>query len=170
MARLKKLPKFVKLRKPEKQVKNLFDLKAFAEVAAKSAAEKNELGAYLEVIDEGEGISTYLFEAKKLGYQGWRWSVTIFQSDPVTEPSLCEVVMVPGEDSLVAPKWVPWSERLADYQALQLELERQAFIDAANAIDEEEAAKAAAESDDVEEDAEQELAVADLEPSEDAKN
>jgi hypothetical protein len=75
--------------------------------------------------------------------------------------------MVPGEDSLVAPKWVPWSERLADYQALQLELERQAFIDAANAIDEEEAAKAAAESDDVED---SELAVADLEPSEDAKN
>jgi hypothetical protein len=64
--------------------------------------------------------------------------------------------MVPGEDSLVAPKWIPWSERLADYQALQLELERQAFIDAANAIDEEEAAK--------------ELAVTDLEPSEDAKN
>lgn len=170
MARLKKLPKFVKLRKPEKQVKNLFDLKAFAEVAAKSAAEKNELGAFIEVIDEGDGISTYLFEAKKLGYQGWRWSVTIFQADPVTEPSLCEVVMVPGEDSLVAPKWVPWSERLADYQALQLELERQAFVDAANAIDEEEAAKAAAESDDVEEGAEQELSVADLEPSEDAKN
>jgi hypothetical protein len=64
--------------------------------------------------------------------------------------------MVPGNDSLIAPKWVPWSERLADYQALQLELERQAFIDAANAIDEEEAAK--------------ELAVADLEPSQDAKN
>jgi hypothetical protein len=64
--------------------------------------------------------------------------------------------MVPGNDSLIAPKWVPWSERLADYQALQLELERQAFLDAANAIDEEEAAK--------------ELAVADLEPSEDAKN
>jgi hypothetical protein len=168
MARLKKLPKFVKLRKPEKQVKNLFDLKAFAEVAAKGAAEKNELGAYLEVIDEGEGISTYLFEAKKLGYQGWRWSVTIFQADPLTEPSLCEVVMVPGEDSLVAPKWVPWSERLADYQALQLELERQAFIDAANAIDEEEAAKAAALESDVVEDSE--LAVADFEPSEDAKN
>jgi len=156
MAKIKKLPKFVRLLRPEKQVKNLFDLKAFAEVAAKSAAEKNEIGAFIETVDEGEGISTYLFEAKKLGYLGWRWSVTIYQADPVTEPSLCEVVMVPSADSLVAPQWVPWSERLADYQALQLELERQAFIDAANAIDEEEAAKA--------------LAVADLEPSEDAKN
>jgi len=156
MAKIKKLPKFVRLLRPEKQVKNLFDLKAFAEVAAKSAAEKNEIGAFIETVDEGQGISTYLFEAKKVGYLGWRWSVTIYQADPVTEPSLCEVVMVPGADSLVAPQWVPWSERLADYQALQLELERQAFIDAANAIDEEEAAKASA--------------VADLEPSEDAKN
>ena len=155
MARVKKLPKFVKLLRPEKQVKNLFDLKAFAEVAAKSAADKNELGSFIESVDDSEGISTYLFESKKLGYLGWRWSVTIFQADPVSEPSLCEVVMVPGDDSLVAPKWVPWSERLADYQALQLELERQAFIDAANAIDEEEAAKASA--------------VADLEPGEDAK-
>ncbi len=66
MARVKKLPKFVKLLRPEKQVKNLFDLKAFAEVAAKSAAEKNELGSFIESVDEGEGISTYLFEAKKL--------------------------------------------------------------------------------------------------------
>jgi hypothetical protein len=156
MAKIKKLPKFVRLLRPEKQVKNLFDLKAFAEVAAKAAADKNELGAFLETVDEGEGISTYLFEAKKLGYLGWRWSVTIYQADPVTEPSLCEVVMVPGVDSLVAPQWIPWSERLADYQALQLELERQAFIDAAIAIDEEEAAKA--------------LAVTDLEPSEDSKN
>ena len=156
MAKIKKLPKFVRLLRPEKQVKNLFDLKAFAEVAAKSAAEKNEIGAFIETVDEGQGISTYLFEAKKVGYLGWRWSVTIYQADPITEPSLCEVVMVPGADSLVAPQWVPWSERLADYQALQLELERQAFIDAANAIDEEEAAKASA--------------VADLEPSEDAKN
>lgn len=156
MARIKKVPKFVKLLKPQKQVKNLFDLKAFAEVEAKSAADKNELGSFIESIDEGEGVSTYLYESKKLGYLGWRWSVTIYQADPVTEPSLCEVVLVPGNDSLIAPKWVPWSERLADYQALQLELERQAFIDAANAIDEEEAAK--------------ELAAADLEPSQDAKN
>jgi len=156
MAKIKKLPKFVKLVKPEKQIKNLFDLKAFAEVAAKSAADKNELGSFVESVDEGEGITTFLFESKKLGYLGWRWSVTIYQADPVSEPSLCEVVMVPGDDSLIAPNWVPWSERLADYQALQLELERQAFIDAANAIDEEEAQK--------------ELAVADSEPSEESKD
>jgi hypothetical protein len=37
---------------------------------------------------------------------------------------------VSGEESLAAPAWVPWSERLADYQALQAELEKQAALDA----------------------------------------
>ena len=42
---------------------------------------------------------------------------------------------MPGPDSLVAPDWVPWSERLADYKALQAELEAQAALDAAEAED-----------------------------------
>jgi hypothetical protein len=64
--------------------------------------------------------------------------------------------MVPGEDSLIAPNWVPWAERLADYQALQVELEKQAALDAEEAS--------------VEKEPEEELAVADLEEGEDAKN
>jgi hypothetical protein len=40
------------------------------------------------------------------------------------QPStISEVVLVPTGLSLQAPAWVPWSERLADYQALQAELE-----------------------------------------------
>ena len=159
MAKIRKLPKFVKLIKPAKPVKSQFDLKGFAEIAAKSAADGALIGAFIEVVDEGDGVSTFLFEANKLGYLGWRWSVTIFQADPATEPSLSEVVLIPGTDSLSAPNWIPWSERLADYQALQAELEKQAALDAENAIEDETL---------IEE--ETELAVADLEVSEDAKN
>jgi hypothetical protein len=158
MARIKKLPKFVKLIKPEKVVKAKFDVKAFAEVAAKAAAQPNELGSYLEHLDEGEGITTYLWQAKKPGYGDWRWSVTVYQHDPATEPSLCEVVMVPGADSLIAPNWVPWAERLADYQALQIELEKQAALDAEEALA------------NTEEEPQEELAVANLEEGEEAKN
>ena len=42
-------------------------------------------------------------------------------------------MLLPGENSLVAPDWVPWSERLADYKALQAELEAQAALDAEEA-------------------------------------
>jgi len=161
MAKAKKLPKFVKLIKPSKPVKALFDVKAFAEAAAKTAAKPHDLGSFIEVIDEGEGTSTYLFEAKQKGYVGWRWAITIFQLDPATEPTLSEVNLVPGEESISAPKWIPWAERLADYQALQLELEKQAKEDAeANALVETEVV--------LEE--EVVLAVADFEVSEDTED
>ncbi|MEI8231048.1 MAG: DUF3027 domain-containing protein [Actinomycetes bacterium] len=146
MARLKKLPKFIKLVKPEKPVKNKFDVKAFAEVAAKAAASPKELGTFIESIEDGEGITSYFWNAMQPGYLGWRWSVTVSQIDPSSEPTLCEVVLTAGEDSLAAPAWVPWSERLADYQALQAELEKQAALDA-----------------------EEELPVADFEQSEDTE-
>ncbi len=150
MARIKKLPKFVKLVKPEKPVKNKFDVKAFAEVAAKAAALPKDLGTFIESIEDGEGITSYFWNATQPGYVGWRWSVTVSQIDPSSEPTLCEVVLIAGEDSLAAPKWVPWSERLADYQALQAELEKQAALDA-------------------EEETEEDLTVADSEQSEDAQ-
>jgi len=154
MARVKKLPKFVKLIKPAKTVKALFDVKAFAEAAAKSAAKPNEFGAFIELTEEGEGLNTYFFEVNQKGYVGWRWAITVFQLDPATEPTLSEVVMIPGTDSLLAPNWIPWAERLADYQALQLELEKQAKEDAeVNAVD-----------------GETDLAVANLEEGEDAKD
>jgi hypothetical protein len=88
--------------------------------------------------------------------------VTVFQLDPSSEPTLSEVVMIPGEGSIKAPNWIPWAERLADYQALQQELEKQAKEDAeANA---EEVVVEEVVSDEVE------LPVADLEVSEDTKD
>jgi hypothetical protein len=134
MAKVRKLPKFVKLVRPAKKAKNKFDLKAFAEVAAKSAAGKTALGKFIEVIEETEGVSTFLWEANQPGYLGWRWSVTIAQVDLETEPTLSEVVLVPGPDSLIAPNWIPWADRLADYQALQEELEKQAELEAESAV------------------------------------
>jgi hypothetical protein len=135
MARIKKLPKFVKLVKPEKPVKNKFDVKAFAEVAARAGALPKELGTFIESIEDGEGITSFFWNATQPGYVGWRWIVTVAQIDPNSEPTLCEVVLIAGEDSLAAPKWVPWSERLADYQALQAELEKQAALDAEEEVE-----------------------------------
>jgi len=174
MAKLKKLPKFVKLVKPEKQVKNKFDVKAFAEVAAKAAALPKELGAFIESVEDGEGVTSYFWAANQPGYVGWRWAVTVAQLDPTSEPTLCEVALIAGEDALAAPKWVPWSERLADYQALQAELEKQAALDAEEAAlketeEESEEAEEDSADQDLEEESEEELAVADSEVSEETE-
>jgi hypothetical protein len=112
-----------------------FDNKTFAYNAAVEAASRNAVGFFIQSIEEDEGVVTYLFEGKLKGYVGWRWSVSVFQGDENAEPTVSEVLLVPGPDSLVAPDWVPWSERLADYKALQAELEAQAALEAEEAED-----------------------------------
>ncbi len=99
-----------------------------ARSAAKAAAPSNTVGDFIEVVDEGDDTFTYLFASKQKGYLGWRWSVTVYQG--LDQPTVSEVLLMPGPDSLIAPNWVPWSERLADWKALQAELERQAAEEA----------------------------------------
>ena len=106
------------------------DNTAFALEILKS--ENLSVGDFIGSVDEGDDTVSYLFKSNLKGYVDWRWSVTVYQPKGA-EPTLSEFVLLPGEESLVAPDWVPWSERLADYKALQLELERQAALDAEEA-------------------------------------
>ena len=131
-----------------------FDNKTFAYNAAVEASTRNAVGFFLESIEEDEGVVTYLFEGKLKGYVGWRWSVSVFQADENSPATISEVLLVPGPESLIAPDWVPWSERLADYKALQAELEAQAALDAEEAEDGEELDE---DGDEVEEELEEEL-------------
>jgi Protein of unknown function (DUF3027) len=165
----------------------------FAYQALLGTTSKQTIGFLVEVLDEGDSTESYLFESKLKGYVGWRWSVTVYAPEG-QEPTVSEVLLMPGVDSLVAPDWVPWSERLADYKALQAELEAQAALDAEEAeesddsdeaddVDEadalalaeeqDEAAEVSAEdeeaSDSNDSDDEPSLAVADLEEGENAK-
>ena len=169
--------------------------KDFARTALIEATSKSKVGNFIEVIDEGENVASYLFENNQKGYVGWRWSVTIFQANSNEPATVSEIVLMPGPDSLVAPDWVPWSERLADYKALQLELEKQAALEAEEAeesdddadldveedeaddldVDDDESESNDSESESVEiqsaeQPAESESAVSDLEEGEDSQN
>lgn len=163
---------------PKAQV---LEQKDFARNALIEATSKSKVGNFIEVIEEGEGLATYLFENNQKGYVGWRWSITIFQLDKSSPITVSELLLMPGPDSLVAPDWVPWSERLADYKALQLELEKQAALDALEGDEEsDDDTNDTDDSDDDDIDVEdseeaepaavEELAVSDLEEGEDAKD
>jgi hypothetical protein len=161
---------------PKAQV---LEQKDFARNALIEATSKSKVGNFIEVIEEGEGLATYLFENNQKGYVGWRWSITIFQLDKSSPVTVSELLLMPGPDSLVAPDWVPWSERLADYKALQLELEKQAALDALEGDEESDDDTDDTDDDDIDvEDSEEteepaaveELAVSDLEEGEDAKD
>ncbi|BDZ55718.1 DUF3027 domain-containing protein [Agromyces marinus] len=67
---------------------------------------------------DGERVLSLHFAADLPGYPGWHWSVTIARVDDA-EPTVLETELLPGERALLAPEWVPWSERLAEYRAVQ---------------------------------------------------
>ena len=152
------------------------DQKDFAKAALIEASGRNKVGNFIEAFEEEGGVATFLFENNQKGYVGWRWSVTVFQSDKNEPATVSEIVLLPGPDSLVAPDWVPWSERLADYKALQIELEKQAALDAEETDDADEDDTDDEDSEETEESTSEveveseELPVANLEEGEDAQD
>ncbi len=126
------------------------DLADFARAAAVESANASVVGDFFEVVDEGDNVWSYLYSSKLKGYLDWHWSVTVY-APAKQEPTISEVVLLPGADSMIAPNWVPWAERLADWKALQAELEAQAAAEAA------EAAELEVDEDDLETDIESEI-------------
>jgi hypothetical protein len=111
-----------------------FAIREAARKAAVETAGPAGVGVFVESASEEEGVTSYSFECKLKGYPDWRWSVLMF-SDGGAASTVSEVLLVPTAASLQAPAWVPWSERLADYQALQAELEAAAAAEAAEAAE-----------------------------------
>jgi hypothetical protein len=71
-----------------------------------------EVGDHLGADVEGDRLVTHLFECRKPGYAGWRWSVTVARASRQKHVTVDEVVLIPGADAIVAPPWVPYRERL----------------------------------------------------------
>lgn len=71
-----------------------------------------DVGAYLRAEAEGDRVVTHLFECTRAGYRGWRWSVTVVRASRHKQVTIDEVVLIPGEEAIVAPGWVPYKERV----------------------------------------------------------
>ena len=65
-----------------------------------------DVGEHLGVVAEGDRVVTHLFACTRPGYEGWRWSVTVARAPRQKQVTVDEVVLVPGEDAIVAPVWV----------------------------------------------------------------
>jgi hypothetical protein len=57
-------------------------------------------------------VVTHTFVSTLPGYVGWHWAVTLARVPGEDEVTVDEVVLLPGEQALLAPEWVPWHERL----------------------------------------------------------
>ncbi|UGY92072.1 DUF3027 domain-containing protein [Streptomyces gobiensis] len=83
-----------------------------AREAAAEAARPGTVGEHLGAVADGDRVVTHFFECAEPGYQGWRWAVTVARASRAKTVTLDETVLLPGPDALLAPEWVPWSERL----------------------------------------------------------
>ncbi|MGK5112896.1 MULTISPECIES: DUF3027 domain-containing protein [unclassified Geodermatophilus] len=96
---------------------------AAVETAGSPELVGEHLGATAEVLTPGPGseavdpallgeVVTHSFASRLPGYVGWHWAVTLARVPGEAQLTVDEVVLLPGDQALLAPAWVPWHERL----------------------------------------------------------
>ena len=79
-------------------------------------------------LQEDDGVISLRFENRLAGYPGWYWTVSLARVEDA-EPTVLEVELLPGAGALLAPEWVPWAVRLAEYHAHQAALAEDGAVD-----------------------------------------
>lgn len=84
-----------------------------ARAAAEQVAAPGHVGEHLGAEVEGERLVSHRFACLDKAYTGWHWVVTVTRVARSKDVTVCETVLLPGGDALLAKDWLPWSERLA---------------------------------------------------------
>lgn len=61
---------------------------------------------------EGDRVLTHYFACNRRGYRGWRWAVTVARAPRAKHVTVDEVVLLPGDEAIVAPEWLPYRDRI----------------------------------------------------------
>jgi hypothetical protein len=83
-----------------------------ARAAAQELAWPLDAGEHLGYEGEGDRIVTHYFASLDPAYRGWRWAVTVTRASRAKNVTVSDAVLLPGTGALMAPEWLPWSERL----------------------------------------------------------
>ncbi|MGH8834360.1 MAG: DUF3027 domain-containing protein [Actinomycetes bacterium] len=83
-----------------------------ARSVAVELAEPGHVGEHLAAVAEDDRVVTHFFACLARGYQGWRWAVTVARASRARLVTVDEVALLPGDEAILAPEWVPWSDRL----------------------------------------------------------
>jgi len=88
------------------------------EQAARAALETitpgDTIGTVLSV-EETDGIANIRFSSNLPGYIGWDWVASLAIDGNAT--TILETELLAGADAIQSPEWVPWADRLRDYEA-----------------------------------------------------
>jgi len=102
-------------------LEDLTDAQKFALTALLEVQPAETVGDFVSETDEGEHVTTYRFATTLSGYPGWNWAIAVADL-PGDEPTIVESELLPAEGALLAPDWIPWSDRMDDYRAAQIAL------------------------------------------------
>ena len=83
-----------------------------ARTAVEGIAPAEQIGEHLGARSEGDRLVTHLFESRLPGYLGWQWYAVLTRNSRSKVVTVDELGLLPSEDSILAPAWVPWAERV----------------------------------------------------------
>lgn len=99
-------------RRAPKQDATLAQAVELARQAVVESAGAENVGEHLGIDVHEDRLLTHLFDCTMAGYPGWTWFATVARAPRTKLVTVCEVGLLAGEKSLLAPEWVPWEERM----------------------------------------------------------
>lgn len=91
---------------------------ALALAALREITTPESIGALVSTSLEEDGTLTLRYASELAGYPAWQWNVSMATLEGEA-PSVLEAELIPTEGALLAPEWVPWSVRLAEFLEAQ---------------------------------------------------
>lgn len=76
------------------------------------ADEPEQVGEFVVANELEDHVTDFRFAANIRGYEGWQWSVTLYHDMELDSWTVNESSLIPTEDALLPPKWIPWKDRL----------------------------------------------------------
>jgi Protein of unknown function (DUF3027) len=102
-------PTRTRIREPDEACALAVDL---ARAAAQELAGAGQVGPHRGTESDGDRVVTHLFDCMDPAYRGWRWAITVARASRAKVVTVSEGVLLPGPESLLAPDWVPWRDRV----------------------------------------------------------
>jgi hypothetical protein len=89
-------------------------LEKAARAALETITPTDTIGPVLSTT-ESDGVANVRFGSNLPGYAGWEWVASLAVDGSAT--TVLETELLAGADSIQAPEWVPWADRLREYEA-----------------------------------------------------
>ena len=80
--------------------------------AAMDIAESDTVGIHVGTVMLDERLAMHYFEYTNHGYVGWRWAISVARAPRAKIATVCEANLLPTDAVVLAPEWLPYTERL----------------------------------------------------------